>query len=51
MFYFFVFSCRRNLSGTRHGKNVVVDVGRSRLEEVEGLLQQGASSNLKSEVS
>ena len=51
VFYFFVFSCRRNLSGTRHGKNVVVDVGRSRLEEVEGLLQQGASSNLKSEVS
>ena len=51
VFYVFVLTGRRDLSGTHRGKNVLVDVGRSRLEEVEGLLQQGASSNLKDEVS
>ena len=51
MFYVFVFTSRRDLSGTHRGKNVLVDVGRRSLEEVEGLLQQGASSNLKDEVS
>ena len=50
MFYVFVFTSRCDLSGTHRGKNVLVDVERS-LEEVEGLLQQGASSNLKDEVS
>ena len=51
MFYFLVFSCRGDLGGTHRGENVLVDVGRSSLEEVEGLLQQGCGSNLKDEVS
>ena len=51
MFSFLIFACRGDLGGTNRGKDELVDVGRSSLEEVEPLLDQGSMSNLKDEVS
>ena len=51
LFSFLIFACRGDLGGTNRGKDELVDVGRSSLEEVEPLLDQGSMSNLKDEVS
>ena len=51
LFSFLILTCRGDLGGTHRGKDVLVDVGRRSLEEVEGLLEQGSRSNLKDEVS
>ena len=49
--YIFCFICRVDMSGNHLGKRLLVAVVEGKLEEVDMLLQQGASFNYKNEVS